>query len=322
MTRRRWAATVVVGVLLGFFAGVAAVELGASSRVVERVAPADAGAAAQAAAAQATAAYGQAQAATHGAGITKPQIVPFIRTLKLGDSGDGTKQLQQALVRAKLRPAGARATGYYGSITARQVLAFQRRVRLTPSGVFGHPTLIKLSRYYTAAMRGQLQAIARAHQVAKWQAGILRARAAYSRAAIAGRAHYSQSIARSFFPRMPRNPSTLLASSSLDCSSYVTWLFSVSGAPTSGLAGRLPDPNGFGYRVIGYTGTLARHGVRVAANAALRVGDLVFYGGGYPYGHVAIVVDGFRRLVSSHGQPGVRTVPYNYRPVSAIRRYF
>jgi cell wall-associated NlpC family hydrolase len=102
----------------------------------------------------------------------------------------------------------------------------------------------------------------------------------------------------------------------------VTWLFKVSGAPVSGLAGHLPDPNGFGYRIVGYTGTLAQHGVRVSIGARLHVGDLVFYGGGYPYGHVAIVVDGFRRLVSSHGQPGVRTVPFNYRRVSAIRRYF
>lgn len=321
MSRRRFAATLALGLILGFFAGVAALDLRGSGRLP---APpgADAGAAKASAASRATAAYGRAQAEAHKAGISKPQIVPFIRTLKLGDHGDGTKQLQQALVRAKLRPARAKATGYYGPITARQVLAFQRRVRLQPSGVFGHPTLLKLSKFYTAAMRGQLQAIARAHAVAKWQAGILRGRAAYARAAIAGRAHYSQTIARSFFPRMPAKSTTLLAYSALDCSSYVTWLYSVSGAPTSGFAGRLPDPNGFGYSPVGYTGTLAKHGVRVAINAALRVGDLVFYGGGYPYGHVAIVVDAVRRLVSSHGQPGVRTVPFNYRTVSAIRRYF
>jgi peptidoglycan hydrolase-like protein with peptidoglycan-binding domain len=319
MSRGRIALAVLAGVLVGFFLAVGALALRPSSTPALT---SSATASSQSATAQATAAFGAAQAATHKAGITKPQIVPFIRTLKLGDHGDGTKQLQQALVRAKLRPAKAKATGYYGPITARQVLAFQRKVKLTPSGVFGHPTLLKLSRFYTAAMRGQLSAIARAHAVARWQAGILRGRAAYARAAIAGRAHYSQSIARSFFPRMPRNPATLLASSSLDCSSYVTWLYSISGAPTSGFAGRLPDPNGFGYRVIGYTGTLAKHGVRVSANAALRVGDLVFYGGGYPYGHVAIVVDAVRRLVSSHGQPGVRTVPFNYRAVSAIRRYF
>src|SRR5262249_17301379 len=155
---------------------------------------------------------------------------------------------------------------------------------LAPSGVFGHPTLLKLSKFYDAEMRGELQAVARAHAVAKWQAGILRARAAYARAAIAGRAHYSQSIARSFFPNLPANPATLLPPSWLDCSSYVTWLYSRSGAPTSGLSGALPDPNGFGYSPIGYTGTLAKHGVRVADWRHLRVGDLVFYGGGYPYG--------------------------------------
>jgi peptidoglycan hydrolase-like protein with peptidoglycan-binding domain len=324
VSRRRWATTVLVGVLLGFFAGVVAVQLGGEhTQVIERVIiPPDAGAAKASAATRATATFGAAQAETHKAGVTKPPIVPFIRTLSLGTHGDGTKQLQQALVRAKLRPARAKATGYYGPITARQVLTFQRKTRgLTPSGVFGHPTLLKLSKFYTAAMRGELQAIARAHAVAKWQAAILRDRAQYARAAIAGRAHYSQGIERGFFPNLVSG-NGLLAPSWLDCSSYVTWLYSRSGAAPSGISGRLPDPNGFGYSPVGYTGTLARHGVRVSINAALRVGDLVFYGGGYPYGHVAIVVDAFRRLVSSHGQPGVRTVPFNYRPVSAIRRYF
>lgn len=325
MSRRRWAATVLAGIVLGFFAGIAAVQIGGerTQTITRLVIPPDAGAAKAAAAQRATAAFGAAQAEAHKAGVTKPAIVPFIRTLKLGDHGDGTKQLQQALVRAKFRPAKAKATGYYGPITARQVLTFQRKTRgLAPSGVFGHPTLLKLSKFYSAAMNGELQKVARAHAVAKWQASILRGVHAYARSAIAGRAHYSQSIARAFFPRMPANPATLLDPSSLDCSSYVTWLFSISGAPTSGLVGRLPDPNGFGYSPVGYTGTLARHGVRISANAALRVGDLVFYGGGYPYSHVAIVVDAIRRLVSSHGQPGVRTVPFNYRPVSAIRRYF
>lgn len=324
MTRRRIAATVLAGVLLGFFAGLAAVQLGAQhTDVIERVViPPDAGAAKASAAMRATATFGAAQAEAHKAGVTKPPLVPFIRTLKLGDSGDGTKQLQQALVRAHFRPAGAKATGRYGAITAKQVLAFQRKTKgLAPSGVFGHPTLLKLSKFYTAAMRGELQAVARAHAVAKWQAAMLRDVKIYARAAIAGRAHYSQGIERAFFPNLPTG-NALLAPSWLDCSSYVTWIFSRSGAAPSGLSGRLPDPNGFGYSPVGYTGTLAQHGVRIGINAALRVGDLVFYGGGYPYGHVAIVVDAFRRLVSSHGQPGVRTVPFNYRPVSAIRREF
>lgn len=322
--RWRIAATITVGVLLGFFAGVVAVQLGGErTQTIERVViPPDAGAAKAAAASVATASFGAAQAEAHKAGVTKPPIVPFIRTLKLGDHGDGTKQLQQALVRAKFRPSKAKATGYYGSITAKQVLSFQRKTKgLAPSGVFGHPTLLKLSKFYTAAMRGELQAIARAHAVAKWQASILRNVHIYARAAIAGRAHYSEGIQRGLFPNLPTG-NALLAPSWLDCSSYVTWLYSRSGALPSGLTGRLPDPNGFGYSPVGYTGTLAQHGVRISINAPLRVGDLVFYGGGYPYGHVAIVVNAFLRLVSSHGQPGVRTVPFNYRPVSAIRREF
>lgn len=315
MTRRRLAITITLGVLLGFFAGVAAMSLSHDSRAT--LPTADAGAASQTAAAQASTQYGQMQAGLHGAGLTKPQIVPFIHTLRVGQKGcecPSVFQLQRALKRAGVR--SGKATGFYGAATGRQVSAFQRKAKIAPSGVYGLPTHLKLSKFYDAAGRGRLAQVAHSRKVVGWRQGILRGRAAYARAAIAGRAHYSQGPSRAFLPSLPATP---LAT---DCSGYATWLYKISGAPTSGLAGDLPDPSGFGYRIVGYTGTLAQHGVRIAANAALHVGDLVFYGGGYPYGHVAVVVDAVRRLVTSHGQPGVRTVPFNYRHVSTIRRYF
>lgn len=315
MTRRRLLATLALGLVLGFFAGVAALSLGRDT--ARRVAPSSAGAASASAAAVASTDYGKLQAATHRAGLGKPQIVPFIHTLKVGQKDcpcPAVFQLQRALKRAGVRDG--KATGFYGAATGRQVITFQRKAKVSPSGIYGYPTHLKLSRFYDAAGRGRLAQVAHSRKVVGWRQGILRGRAAYARAAIAGRAHYSQGPSRAFLPSLPRTP---LAT---DCSGYATWLYKISGAPTSGLVGDLPDPSGFGYRVVGYTGTLAQHGIRIAANAALKVGDLVFYGGGYPYGHVAIVVDAVRRLVTSHGQPGVRTVPFNYRHVSAIRRYF
>lgn len=311
---RRLAVAIVVGVLLGFFAGVAAVSLGRSHASLPT---SSAGAAAQSRAAQASAAYGQAQASVHRAGLGVPQIVPFIHTLKVGQPRcpcPAVFQLQRALQRAGVRDG--KATGFYGAATGREVIRFQRKAKIAPSGIYGLPTHLKLSRYYDAAGRGRLAQVAHSRKIVGWRNGILRGRAAYSRAAIRGRAHYSQGPSRAFLPALPATP---LAT---DCSGYVTWLYKISGVPISGLVDDLPDPSGFQYRIVGYTGTLAQHGVRISANAALRVGDLVFYGGGYPYGHVAIVVDAVRRLVSSHGQPGVRTVPFNYRHVSAIRRYF
>lgn len=312
VSRRRAAAVLVVGLLLGFFAGVAAIGL-------RHDAPApptsSAGAAAVSAAKVASTNYGAMQAQQNG-------VVTLIHTLRVGSNGDGVKQLQEALVRAGVRPAKSKATGHYGVITGREVSAFQKRVGIKASGVYGRPTLLKLSRYYTPAMRGELAAIAHAHYQADRRNGILHGVHVYAVGAIAGRAHYSEGVGRSFLPSLPSKPGQIIAPSYLDCSAYVTWLFKVSGVPTSGLTDDLPDPSGFGYRVIGYTGTLAQHGTRIPIGARLKVGDLVFYGGGYPYSHVAVVVNAMLRLVSSHGQPGVRTVPFNYRPVAAIRRYF
>lgn len=312
MSRRRmggrqfWAA-IALGLVLGFFAAFAAFSLGRDGS------PHSSAAAATPSTVSATGAFGQAQAATHGAGIRKPQIVPFIHTQRIGSSGPAVRELQKALIRAGVRPAKAKSTGFYGAITGRQVSAFQAKVKLSRSGVYGYPTHLKLSRYYTAPARGLLQQVAHSRKVVGYRNALRHAASvAWQHRSQMG---YSQSITRGFLPSLPSFPR------GTDCSGYATWLFKVSGNPISGLAENLPDPNGFNYRVVGYTGTLAQHGVRISSGV-LKVGDLVFYGGGYPYGHVAIVVDAVRRLVTSHGQPGIKVVPWNYRTVSAVRRYF
>lgn len=298
MTARRWRIVVVLA-LLALVAILVAVRVEAPTAGASSVPPAKA----------ASVANGAKQAAVHTAAVTTPPLVPFIRTLTLGMKGCECAtvfQLQRALKAAGVRPKSQKATGYYGKLTAEQVAAYQRKAHIKPvTGRYGTKTHHALSKWYDKAGRQRLQAVAHARKIVAITSAIVTVTAhAWLVRATMG---YSQGPGRSIMPSYPH------VQLDGDCSSYVTWVFHSVG---------LPDPSGFGYRVIGWTGTLAQHGVRIAANAKLRVGDLVFYGGGYPYGHVAIIVNAVKRLVSSHGTPGIHVEPYNYRPVAAIRRYF
>lgn len=304
---RRWMTTIVaLAVALGFFFAVATMSLrGDFDSRPTIVASVDA--ASGSAASIASADYGRKQAAVHLALVRHAPIVPFIRTLEQGARGETVKQLQRALVRARVRPARARASGVFGAPLAVEIRAFQIRTHIKPlTGIYGPKTHHQLQPYYDLAGRRALQALAHA----RTQQGHFNAIAHAAAVAWKHRTSmaYSQSFTRAFLPALPDFPRAT------DCSGYATWLFKVA---------HLPDPSGFDYRIVGYTGTLAQHGTRISALAHLHVGDLVFYGGGYPYGHVAIVVvAGFTSLVSSHGSPGIKVVSFRYRPVSAVRRYF
>lgn len=310
MSRRRIAATLIVGILLGFFAGVAAVSLGRDT--ARRIAPQSVSAAQATATGIATANYGAMQAAVHGAGKTKPQLVPFIRTLRLGSRDDvragpgAVTELQRALVKAKVKPRPL-VSGAFGVGTEAAVKTFQRSHKLAASGVYGHATHLKMqdASLYDIKARQVLEAIVKSRTQLRFEQRVT-SNEAYAwkhRTSMA----YSEGASRGFLPALPGFPRAT------DCSGYATWLFKVSG---------LPDPSGFNYTIVGYTGTLAQHGVRIPIGAALHPGDLVFYGGGFPYGHVAVVQNGFLRTVSSHGSPGIKVLPFNYRTVSAIRRYY
>lgn len=92
-----------------------------------------------------------------------------------------------------------------------------------------------------------------------------------------------------------------------DCSSSVTGLYWLAG---------LPDPNRLGYNGYGYTGTQANHGTVVwhlgQSLGLLRVGDIIFYGGGFPHHHEAVYIGNGR--VFSHGSnAGPVNVPVLYR---------
>ncbi len=100
-----------------------------------------------------------------------------------------------------------------------------------------------------------------------------------------GSIHYTQSGSRDDFLR--REPGTLPLYT--DCSGFATACYRWAGAP---------DPNGLGYRAVGYTGTMLGHGRRVSS---CKPGDLIVYGGGTGH-HVVIAVEaGTDPLCVSHG---------------------
>lgn len=310
MSRGRIALTVLLGVVLGFFLAVGTIEL--VHREGSPSAPVASSDAAKVPATTAmSVAYGKAQAKTHTAGVKTAPIVPFIRTLSDTKKSNAAcpcvpvTEMQRALIAAKFRPAKAKTTGTFGNATREEIKAFQRAKKIPASGVYGAVTHHQLAPFYSAASRGRLEQFAHTRKVAAIRAAIVKV--INHSVALSSQFGYSEGVSRIFLPRYPLVPR------GTDCSGFVTWVMRSVG---------LPDPSGFAYRVIGYTGTLALHGTKVSLGH-LMTGDLIFYGGGYPYGHVAIVDDGFLRTVASHGSPGVKILPYNYRrDVSAARRYF
>jgi cell wall-associated NlpC family hydrolase len=210
--------------------------------------------------------------------------------------------MQRALKAAKFR--SGKATGYFGKPTAIEVARFQRSVGIRPAtGRYGLRTHRALSKYYDAQGRARLIQVAKARKLAARELAV---KTVTTHAFVVGgnTLVYSESASRGFLPAYPRLPPAT------DCAGYVTWVYKSIG---------LTDPNGLNYNPVGWTGTLGRHGVIEPASRA-RVGDLVFYGGGYPFGHVAIYIGNGR--VSSHGETGIHDEPITYRPVSQVRRYF
>lgn len=131
-------------------------------------------------------------------------------------------------------------------------------------------------------------------QIAKRAAVVKAAKAVYDYHNKTGRMHYTQSSLRMTIVRKKLRPpfhNVLFE----DCSSFATGVYWIAGCP---------DPNGLGYNGFGYTGTLARHG-KVVSLAQSKLGDLVFYGTGPVWSHVAVISDATgARHVYSHGHEG------------------
>lgn len=103
--------------------------------------------------------------------------------------------------------------------------------------------------------------------------------------------HYSEAAIRSQAVTQPFGKLPLTT----DCSGFATCCYREAG---------LPDPNGLGYKELGYTGTLLDHAQKagkIVATAEALPGDLIVYGPGTG-AHVAIVVEaGADPLTVSHG---------------------
>lgn len=101
-----------------------------------------------------------------------------------------------------------------------------------------------------------------------------------------------------------------------DCSSFATWCLWNALHVRFGVGDVV---NGANWQA-GFTGTQLTHGVSVSLSA-MKPGDLVLYGRGYPGSHVAIYIGGGR--VISHGsEGGPYNLPYNYRSdIIGARRY-
>ena len=107
-----------------------------------------------------------------------------------------------------------------------------------------------------------------------------------------------------------------------DCSAFATWCLK-NGLDS--VRSHFPDiVNGTDWQ-SGWTGTLARHGVEVAHEDDAIHADLVFYGPGPNFSHVAVGVireHGKLYVVSNGSEGGPYYEPFDYRPdVGQIRRY-
>jgi cell wall-associated NlpC family hydrolase len=71
----------------------------------------------------------------------------------------------------------------------------------------------------------------------------------------------------------------------------------------------------------GYTGTMITHGEKIAIKRSkLKRGDFILYGDPYgSTGHVAMYV-GYGMVISHGSEAGPFLIPWNYRPVTGVRR--
>ena len=227
----------------------------------------------------------------------KNRIVPFRRTLRKGDIGDDVLAVKRALRHAAyyILPQGQEMTRQFGDRMQTAIRRFQQKNGLQVDGVYGILTHRKLMQHfdsYGAHLMGQ--------------APTQTSPATNPRALVVNEATWGYNNRGSIHYRQFRPMQTIdmghRLPQSLDCSEFATVCYRRAGCS---------DPNGRGFDALGYTGTLSVRGQLVSTNQA-RPGDLVFYGNGWPYSHVAVYV-GFGRVISHGSDSGPSLVPLDYR---------
>jgi len=236
------------------------------------------------------------------------QVVPYTRTLKRGSRGADVRAVKRALVhQGSLDQRLSKVTSTGGRDFAAALRKYQRRHDLKPTGTYTRGTHERLRKHgHFDAYGAHLMRSAAAKSKPKPQAAGARIASAALYAHARQPRHYTQSGARWQPVDMVPWQEHMWAYG--DCSSFATGCFKMA---------KLPDPNGLGYRA-GYTGTLCTHGKAVSTP---QPGDLIFYGSGPPWHHVAVYV-GAGRVVSHGSEGGPFLVPSGYRSDSGqIRRY-
>ncbi len=236
-----------------------------------------------------------------------PYLGPFAASKKHGTVCGPAVRLMEGALRNTTPPVRLTPpANCVGVATVRQLIKFQKRHQIPPSGIYGLRTHRALAHAYTAKQVRDLAYLADQRVTAlRKEAVVTVAAHAYDHRATMGycnHGHLSDCSLRSVWPPWPVVPTHL------DCSAYVSWVLYQAG---------VPNPNGVG---VGNTSSLWRHGLRINPGTPLAIGDLVFYAKNNS--HVAIVVRLHPVMVSSHGQPGLKVVPWDYRFVYGVRRYF
>lgn len=235
---------------------------------------------------------------------TPDPVVPFLGPFKSGQCGPAIKIMDRALIHLHFRIHPAKSC--FGAYTKLTIVNYQKHLHFKPTGIYTlvvHNELVKHNGYVKSD-RILLQALQQAQYNAMVRKNVL-VIAGHAKL-VGGTLNYSQSSSRTIFPAWPRLPPAT------DCSGFVTWIAWQAGfGATMGYFG--PGSS------VGWTGTLGVQGTRVPAGAPLKIGDLVFYGARYPWGHVTMYLG--HGLVISHGSIGVSILPYNYNSVGDIRRF-
>jgi hypothetical protein len=223
----------------------------------------------------------------------KAAVVPFPRVLRYQKPlrnimrGRDVMAVDRALRKAKVykprKVAGKPVPPRYafGQGMREHVRMFQKRHRaLKDDGIYGPATHAKLApffdRYGLKLMLKQKEDLDETPMERAQREFVAAAMLLYN---LRDRVHYTQGSARMYIVRHQLDQVSELddyRSIWEDCSSSFTGLCYVAG---------VPDPNGFGYNGLGYTGTLAQNGRRVSLREAT-IGAAALYGRWPPYKHV------------------------------------
>lgn len=237
-------------------------------------------------------------------------VVPHPRDLKRGMAGKDVLALQRALSHAGFHSWKLR-TGQFGAQLEKDLKAFQKAKGLTVDGVYGPKTHAKLAAVPGAYTAFEIDLILQTVETPMHKMQRIFLASAMQLYNMRSRVHYTQGWSRMW---IVKHHITTVAELSRqlqvyeDCSSSMTGLYYIAGAP---------DPNGFRYNGLGYTGTLGVCGQRWTSAFRPPIGALPLYGSSFPWKHVTGVVSSPEAAsvrVLSHGtEAGPLLLGIDYR---------